>query len=131
MARRKSEAKQEKEFFQGLVGLAAMGLALGGYYLTKTIQGAIVGAAVGVAIVVALMIVVGQKRAERLKNLVLLRLIKWKVYNLNNILAISSVLKDTKLKLHKQPVITVLIWSFPKTGSELLSRLSGTERTLD
>ncbi len=68
MARRKSKAKQEEEFFQGVAGLAAMGLALGGYYLTKTVQGAIVGAAVGVAVVVALMIVIGQKRAERLKK---------------------------------------------------------------
>ncbi|MEK3762656.1 restriction endonuclease [Paenibacillus sp. FSL P4-0338] len=68
MARRKSKAKQEEELFQGLAGFAAMGLALGGYYLTKTLQGAIVGAAVGVAVVVALMIVVGQKRAERLKK---------------------------------------------------------------
>lgn len=39
MARRKSKAKQEEEFFQGVAGLAAMGLALGGYYLTKTLQG--------------------------------------------------------------------------------------------
>ncbi|ETT45726.1 hypothetical protein C162_20371 [Paenibacillus sp. FSL R7-269] len=68
MARRKSKAKQEEEFFQGLAGLAAMGLALGGYYLTKTLQGAIVGAAVGVAVVIVLMIVIGQKRAERLKK---------------------------------------------------------------
>lgn len=68
MARRKSKAKQEEEFFQGVAGLAAMGLALGGYYLTKTLQGAIIGAVVGVAVVVALMIVIGQKRAERLKK---------------------------------------------------------------
>ncbi|MEK4853868.1 restriction endonuclease [Paenibacillus sp. FSL H7-0756] len=68
MARRKSRAKQEEELFQGLAGLATMGLALGGYYLTKTLQGAIVGAAVGVAVVVTLMIVIGQKRAERLKK---------------------------------------------------------------
>ncbi|WP_083609454.1 restriction endonuclease [Paenibacillus sp. P3E] len=68
MARRKSKAKQEEEFFQGVAGLAAMGLALGGYYLTKTLQGAIVGAAVGVVVVVALMIIIGQKRAERLKK---------------------------------------------------------------
>ncbi|MFD1906235.1 restriction endonuclease [Paenibacillus rhizoplanae] len=51
-----------------MAGLAAMGLALGGYYFTKTLQGAIVGAAIGVAVVVALMIVIGQKRAERLKK---------------------------------------------------------------
>ncbi|MEK4351122.1 restriction endonuclease [Paenibacillus sp. FSL R5-0475] len=68
MARRKSKAKQEEEFFQGVAGLAAMGLALGGYYLTKTLQGAIIGAVVGVAVVVSLMIVIGQKRAERLKK---------------------------------------------------------------
>ncbi|MEK3966310.1 restriction endonuclease [Paenibacillus sp. FSL H7-0323] len=68
MARRKSKAKQEEEFFQGLVGLAAMGLAFGGYYLTKTVQGAIIGAVVGVAIVVSVMIVIGQKHAERLKK---------------------------------------------------------------
>ncbi|WP_150272204.1 restriction endonuclease [Paenibacillus tepidiphilus] len=68
MARRKSKVKQEEEFYQGLAGLAAMGLALGGYYITKTLQGAMVGAAVGLAIVVAIMIVVGQKRAERLKR---------------------------------------------------------------
>lgn len=68
MARRKSKAKQEEELFQGLAGFAAMGLALGGYYLTKTLQGAIVGAAVGMAVVVALMIVIGQRRAERLKK---------------------------------------------------------------
>ncbi|WP_083613680.1 restriction endonuclease [Paenibacillus sp. P46E] len=68
MARRKSKAKQEEEFFQGVAGLAAMGLALGGYYLTKTLQGAIIGAVVGVAVVVTLMIMIGQKRAERLKK---------------------------------------------------------------
>lgn len=68
MARRKSKAKQEEEYFQGLMGLAAMGLALGGYYLTKSLQGAIIGAVVGVAVVVAIMIVIQQKRAERLKR---------------------------------------------------------------
>lgn len=68
MARRKSKAKQEEEFFQGLAGLAAMGLALVGYYLTKTLQGAVIGAVVGLAVVVAIMIVVQQKRAERLKR---------------------------------------------------------------
>ncbi|MEK3866366.1 restriction endonuclease [Paenibacillus sp. FSL H7-0716] len=68
MARRKSKAKQEEEFFQGLAGLAAMGLALGGYYLTKTLQGAMVGAVIGLVIVVTIMIVVGKKRAERLKK---------------------------------------------------------------
>ncbi|MNB78606.1 DNA topoisomerase 1 [compost metagenome] len=68
MARRKSKAKQEEEFFQGLVGLAAMGLALGGYYVTKSIQGAVVGAIIGIAIVTIIMIIIGQKRAERLKK---------------------------------------------------------------
>ncbi|ETT54811.1 hypothetical protein C162_03894 [Paenibacillus sp. FSL R7-269] len=68
MARRKSKAKQEEEFFQGLAGLTAVGLAFGGYYVTKTIQGAVVGAIIGIAVVTIIMIVIGQKRAERLKK---------------------------------------------------------------
>ncbi|OMD43532.1 restriction endonuclease [Paenibacillus odorifer] len=68
MERRRSKAKQEEEFFQRLVGLAAMGLALGGYYITKTLQGAMVGAVIGLFIVITIMIVVGKKRAERLKK---------------------------------------------------------------
>lgn len=68
MARRKSKVKQEEEFFQGLAGLAAVGLALGGYYVTKSIQGAVSGAIIGLIIVTVIMIIIGQKRAERLKK---------------------------------------------------------------
>lgn len=68
MARRKSKAKQEEEFFEGLAGLAAMGLALGGYYVTKSFQGVVVGVILGLVIVTVIMFVIGHKRAERLKR---------------------------------------------------------------
>lgn len=68
MARRKSKAKQEEEFFQGLTSLAAMGLAFGGYYVTKSIQGIVAGAIIGLVIVSVIMIIIAQKRAERLKK---------------------------------------------------------------
>lgn len=68
MARRKSKAKQEEEFFQGLAGLGFVGGFLGTFYFTKSIPfGLIVGGLI-VAVIVSIMIVIGQQRAERLKK---------------------------------------------------------------
>ncbi|KAA8782524.1 restriction endonuclease [Paenibacillus amylolyticus] len=68
MARRKSKAKQEEELFQGLAGMAMLGGILGTYSLTKSWQPSIIVGFVGVVGIIILMVIIQQKRAERLKR---------------------------------------------------------------
>lgn len=68
VARRKSKAKQEAEFFEGLAGLAALSLAVLGYFITKSLYGAAAGGVLGLTIVLFIMKYIGDKRAERLKK---------------------------------------------------------------
>ncbi|WP_379135249.1 restriction endonuclease [Paenibacillus sp. sgz500958] len=68
MARRKSKAKQEQEFFEGLAGIAAVSFGLVGFLISKSLYGGIVGVILGVAIVISIMGYIGNKRAERLKK---------------------------------------------------------------
>ncbi|AIQ48692.1 hypothetical protein R70723_24375 [Paenibacillus sp. FSL R7-0273] len=68
MARRKSKVKQEEEFFEALAGLAALSLAVLGFFITKSIYGAMVGGGLGLVIVLSIMKYIHDKRAERLKK---------------------------------------------------------------
>ncbi|WP_080771938.1 restriction endonuclease [Paenibacillus polymyxa] len=68
MARRKSKAKQEEEFFQGLAGMAMLGGIAATYSLTKSWSASLVVGVLGVVCVVMLMISIQRKRTERLKR---------------------------------------------------------------
>ncbi|PJN59842.1 hypothetical protein PAEAM_28770 [Paenibacillus sp. GM1FR] len=68
MARRKSKAKQEEELFQGLAGMAMLGSIVGTYSLTKSWQASLVVGFFGVVGIIVLMVIIQQKRAERLKR---------------------------------------------------------------
>ncbi|MBY9081014.1 restriction endonuclease [Paenibacillus sp. HN-1] len=68
MARRKSKAKQEEEFFQGLAGIASLALATLGFTITHSLFGAVVGLVIGLVIVISVMNYIGNKRTERLKR---------------------------------------------------------------
>ncbi|WP_054941722.1 restriction endonuclease [Paenibacillus ihuae] len=68
MARRKSKAKQEEEFFEALAGLAAISMAGLGFLITKSLYGVVVGVVLGLAIVTLIMRNIGNKRDERLKR---------------------------------------------------------------
>lgn len=68
MARRKSKAKQEEEFFEALAGLAAIPMAGLGFLITKSLYGVVVGVVLGLATVTLIMRNIGNKRAERLKR---------------------------------------------------------------
>lgn len=68
MARRKSKAKQEEELFQGLAGMAMLGGIVGTYSLTKSWQASLVVGFLGVVGIIVLMVIIQQKRAERLKR---------------------------------------------------------------
>ncbi|MDQ0196865.1 restriction endonuclease [Paenibacillus wynnii] len=67
MARRKSKAKQEEEFFEGLAGIAAMAFGFVGFMISKSLYGVVVGVILGLAMVFSIMRYIGNKRAERLK----------------------------------------------------------------
>jgi restriction system protein len=68
MARRKSKAKQEEELFRGLAGMAMLGGIVGTYSLTKSWQASLVVGFLGVVGIIVLMVIIQQKRAERLKR---------------------------------------------------------------
>ncbi|KGE17583.1 restriction endonuclease [Paenibacillus wynnii] len=68
MARRKSKAKQEEEFIQGVMGLAAFGSLAGTYMLTKSIQASVIVCVLVVAVVVVVLIARRMKHEERLKK---------------------------------------------------------------
>lgn len=68
MARRKSEAKQEEEFIQGVMGLTGFGSLGGTYLLTKSIQISLIVFAIAVVIVTAALIIRKKKHEERLKK---------------------------------------------------------------
>ncbi|WP_047013822.1 restriction endonuclease [Paenibacillus sp. IHB B 3415] len=68
MARRKSKAKQEEEFFEALAGLAALSMAGLGFLITKSIYGGVVGVILGLTAVISIMRYISNKRAERLRK---------------------------------------------------------------
>ncbi|MEK5028717.1 hypothetical protein [Paenibacillus sp. FSL M7-1046] len=131
MARRKSKAKQEEEFINGVMVLSLFGSLAITYTLTKSIQVSIIVCILVVAVVIAALISRKLKHEERLKRSGIAEIDKMEGVQFEQYLGHLFRSKATKLKLHKQQVITALIWSYPKTGSELLSRLSGTARMLD
>lgn len=68
MARRKSKAKQQEEFIQGLLGLVILGSIFGTYALTKSFQATIIVTVLAVAMFIAVLIIIGIKRTERIKR---------------------------------------------------------------
>lgn len=68
MARKKSKAKQEEEFIQGVMGLAALGSLGVTYILTKSLQASIIACVLVVAFVIAILISRKLKHEERLKK---------------------------------------------------------------
>ncbi|MGM1023183.1 MAG: restriction endonuclease [Bacillota bacterium] len=68
MARRKSKAKQEEEFMQAILGLAALGGFSGGYYLTKSWKVGLIGAAIMMGLVIAFLIAQRQHRSDQLRK---------------------------------------------------------------
>ncbi|MRN56819.1 restriction endonuclease [Paenibacillus monticola] len=68
MARRKSKAKQEEEFIQGVMSLAAIGSLALTYTLTKSFQASIIVCILVVAVVIAILISRKLQHQERLKK---------------------------------------------------------------
>ncbi|WP_405176336.1 restriction endonuclease [Paenibacillus sp. FSL H8-0261] len=68
MARRKSKAKQEEEFIQGVMSLAALGSLGLTYLLTKSFKASIIVCVLVVAVVIAFLISRKMKHNERLKK---------------------------------------------------------------
>lgn len=68
MARRKSKAKQQEEFIQGLLSLVLFASIFGTFGLTKSFQTTLIVTVLAVAIFVAVLIIIGIKRNERLKR---------------------------------------------------------------
>ncbi|GIP08869.1 hypothetical protein J1TS5_10390 [Paenibacillus macerans] len=68
MARRKSKAKQQEEFIQGIMGLVIFASIFGTYGLTKSFQASIIVTVLAVAVFIAVLIMIGINRAERLKK---------------------------------------------------------------
>lgn len=68
MARRKSKAKQQEEFIQGLLSLVLFASIFGTFGLTKSFQTTLIVTVLAVAIFIAVLIMIGIKRNERLKR---------------------------------------------------------------
>jgi len=68
MARRKSKAKLEEEFINGVMGLALLGSLGGTYTLTKSIQASIIVCILVIAVVIAALIARKMKNEARLKS---------------------------------------------------------------
>ncbi|AZS15347.1 restriction endonuclease [Paenibacillus lutimineralis] len=68
MARRKSKAKQQEEFIQGLLGLVLFASIFGTFGLTKSFQVTIIVTVLAVAVFIAILTMIGIKRTERLKR---------------------------------------------------------------
>ncbi len=68
MARKKSKAKQQEEFIQGLLGLVLFISIFGTYGLTKSFQATVIVTVLAVAAFIAMLIMTGIKRTERLKR---------------------------------------------------------------
>jgi len=68
MARRKSKAKQQEEFIEGLLGLVLFASIFGTFGLTKSFQATIIVTVLAVAVFIAVLTMIGIKRTERLKR---------------------------------------------------------------
>ncbi|GAE04304.1 restriction endonuclease [Paenibacillus sp. JCM 10914] len=68
MARRKSKAKQQEKFAQGLLGLVLFASVLGTYSLTKSFQTTIIVTGLTVAVYIAILSMIGIKQTQRLKR---------------------------------------------------------------
>lgn len=68
MARRKSKAKQQEEFIQGMLGLIILGSLFGTYSLTNSLQVTIIVCVLTIAVFISVLILIGMKRVERLKR---------------------------------------------------------------
>ncbi|MDO3408598.1 restriction endonuclease [Saccharibacillus sp. CPCC 101409] len=68
MARRKSKAKQQEEFLQGVMGLAAVVPGGAAWYLTNSLKVAAIVAGIGIAVAILILIQVAMAKAERLRR---------------------------------------------------------------
>lgn len=68
MARRKSKAKQQEEFLQGVMGLSAVVPGLAVLHFTKSWQIAAVAAGIGFVVAIAILINIAAARNARLKR---------------------------------------------------------------
>ncbi|WP_182914861.1 restriction endonuclease [Paenibacillus thiaminolyticus] len=68
MARRKSKAKQQEEFIQGLFGLVVIVAGFGTYSLTKSFQASLIVCVLAITVLIAVLVSISLKRGERLKR---------------------------------------------------------------
>lgn len=68
MARRRSKAKQQEEFIQGIFGLIMLGSIFGTFGLTKSLQATIIVTVLAVVVFITVIILIGFRRMDRLKR---------------------------------------------------------------